>query len=91
MSDLEELDSHVSRRSLLTRTARSGLSLAVIGSVDGLFGITGAADRVRPAARRAVASRLRAAGAGPERDPVAARGLLVHDRGPVRRDAARQR
>ncbi len=38
MSDFPEPNAHVSRRSLLTRTASSGVGIALVGSVDGLFG-----------------------------------------------------
>jgi uncharacterized protein len=44
MPTVPEPDSRVSRRSLLTRTAGSGLGIALVGSVDGLFGATAAAD-----------------------------------------------
>jgi hypothetical protein len=37
-------DSRVSRRSLLTRSAASGVGVALIGSVDGLFGASASAQ-----------------------------------------------
>lgn len=37
-------DTAVSRRSLLSRTATSGLGIALVGSIDGLFGATASAD-----------------------------------------------
>ena len=47
MSDhhaIPESDSRVSRRSLLSRSAASGVGIALIGSVDGLFGASASAQ-----------------------------------------------
>src|SRR5215212_6559278 len=44
LSDRSESDSRVTRRSLLSRSAASGVGIALVGNVEGLFGASASAD-----------------------------------------------